>query len=200
MPQFVLPQNLLEQKTLLNNNIKSTIFHIFLLTRLLIPYLAATPDSKVINLTSCLAFATSGDFDYKKASEQSSYDPMKNYCVSKNAIVLSTLSLREKLSSLGVSSFIVHPGFVSSGHYKACAAFHSIATFLSKLKIRLPSQGTTTIMFLALTPNEELANYSKACYYSDGMPILPVQKHCNKELREDLWEDSCCKVGLCDDI
>lgn len=68
----------------------------FLLTRLLLNKLKATGQSKIINLSS-LAHYNAGECDFSKVNLESAYNPNRNYCLSKAALIMTAYSLRKKL-------------------------------------------------------------------------------------------------------
>lgn len=78
----------------------------FLLTRLLVPLLAASAPARIVNVAS----AGQAEIRFDDVMLERGYDGWQAYCQSKLALVMSTLDLADELRDRGVTVNTLHPG------------------------------------------------------------------------------------------
>ncbi|KAI0195869.1 putative short-chain dehydrogenase [Astrocystis sublimbata] len=84
----------------------------FLLTKLILDKILASPAPTVVNLTSTGYELSEVLFDDVNFNDGKSYDPWVAYGQAKTANILHVVGLHGKYSSKNLASFAVHPGFV----------------------------------------------------------------------------------------
>eukprot|EP00057_Strongylocentrotus_purpuratus_P007320 XP_011661794.1 PREDICTED: retinol dehydrogenase 12-like [Strongylocentrotus purpuratus] len=84
----------------------------FLLTLLLLDLLKASAPSRIVNVSS-LAHQF-GKMNFDDIMSTKNYDYIEAYSQSKLANVLFTRELAKRLNGTGVTSYVLHPGGVSS--------------------------------------------------------------------------------------
>lgn len=166
----------------------------YLLTRLMVTKLKATPDSKIVNLTSFFHYGA-GNCDFSKINEKDSYTPYNNYALSKAAIVMSSCSFQERLSSSGVQVFAVHPGIVATELFRHMPLRYSLSISLIPYLTKTPFQGALTTLRVALMPSDAF-KYSKSRYFADEVPMMPLLATRDAEKREALWRITCDQLNL----
>lgn len=166
----------------------------FLLTVLLAPKLKSTSDSKVINLTS-LAHYGGGNCDFSKVNEKAAYNPFDSYALAKAAVVMSSYSFQEKLSSFGVQVFAVHPGIVATDLFRHLPFGNSLLKNITPYLAKSPLQGALTTLRIALTPSEMYKNY-KSRYFADEIHMIPLLATRSPEKREALWNSTFKELNI----
>ena len=78
----------------------------FLLTRSLLPLLAASAPARIVNVASI----GQAPIDFDDVMLENGYDGVHAYCQSKLALVMLTFDLAEELAATGVTANCLHPG------------------------------------------------------------------------------------------
>ena len=78
----------------------------FLLTRSLLPMLAASAPARIVNVASI----GQAPIDFDDVMLENGYDGVHAYCQSKLALVMLTFDLAEELAATGVTANCLHPG------------------------------------------------------------------------------------------
>ncbi len=119
----------------------------FLLTRLLLPQLAAAPRARIVNVASQLARGLDlSDVQY----ERRPYVGREAYAQSKQAGRMLTWALARRLKGTGLTVNALHPGFVATEIFgKGGGLLGAIASLYSKASARSPREGADTVVYLA---------------------------------------------------
>ena len=119
---------LLFQRCLTEENIEKTMatnyFGPFLLTNLLLDLLIKSAPSRIINVVS--EGQLKGEFDLAELTAPKKYKPMKVYSLSKQAEILFTYELAEKLREKNVTSNCFYPGLVKTNLGKPDRGFYKL--------------------------------------------------------------------------
>ena len=124
----------------------------FLLTLLLLDHIKASPDGRIINVSSDAHCGYSADFDYVKGA--GAYDRKVAYGRSKLANLLFTYELARRLADTTTTVNALHPGMAISNFAKNNGliswAKHNVS-YLLKRQLISPSKAAETIVYLALS-------------------------------------------------
>ena len=116
----------------------------FLLTRLLLPALAA--DARIINVSSKVHYRGRLDLD-SIDNPRTHYSSTAAYSRSKLANVLDTFALARRLAATGISVNCLHPGVVAT---HLLPGWLNLIRPLIRRSILTPEQGARTSLYLAL--------------------------------------------------
>lgn len=133
----------------------------FALTGHLYSLLKQTPGARVVTLTSG-AYKWATGIDYDNLRTEKSYDPVREYGISKLADLWFALELQRKMNSAGADlySIAAHPGIVRTGLQR-----HIDATALNSYnEVMEPWQGALPALFAATSPEASKGGY----YGPDG--------------------------------
>ena len=174
------------EMTLATNHLAS-----FLLTRLLLPSLEASPYARIINVASHAHYGN--PVDLSNVELKRGYLPLTAYNRSKFANVLFTYALARRLEGKKITVNAMHPGFVST-------SLGSNNGFLIRPLARLvlsmgitPEEGARTVVYLAASPEVEGLN-GKYFYLQKSVPS--DRRTYDVELQENLWGMSEEKTGV----
>lgn len=133
----------------------------FALTGHLYPLLKQTPGARVVTLSSG-AYKWVTGIDYDNLRSEKSYDPVREYGISKLADMWFALELQRKMDHAGsdLYSLAAHPGIVRTGLQR-----HIDATALNTYNdVMEPWQGALPALFAATSPEASKGGY----YGPDG--------------------------------
>lgn len=135
----------------------------YLLGRLLSPRLLAGQPARVINIVSSAA----GSFDVDDLDwTRRAYDGFKAYSQSKQALMMLTWTLAQRLAGSGVVVNAVSPGFVKTAFLNEARGFVPVLLrLISPLAAVTPEKGAATPLWVALAP--ELARVTGK-YFESG--------------------------------
>ncbi|MBT8212703.1 MAG: SDR family NAD(P)-dependent oxidoreductase [Acidimicrobiia bacterium] len=160
----------------------------FLLTNLLVPRLAASAPSRVINVTSGGMYTQRirvRDLQWERHPE---WNGSAAYARTKRGQVILTEMWAERLGSHDITFHSMHPGWADTpGVQKSLPAFR----LLTRPILRTPDQGADTIVWLAAADEALDAN---GLFWHDRMPR---STHRSKKTlakpgdREELWTRLC---------
>ncbi len=142
----------------------------YLLTRLLLPVLAATSDARIINVSSGGMYTQKihpADLNYTRGV----YDGATAYARAKRGLVILSEVWAEDLKDRRVCVQAMHPGWVDTpGLEASLPGFHRLVRPL----LRNPNQGADTITWLAASP---VAGRTSGLFWLDRKPrathVLP---------------------------
>lgn len=156
----------------------------FLLTRLLLPLLAATPESRVITVASGGMYSQPLDVSNLVLAEDE-YDGTIAYAKAKRAQVALNEEWAEREDGTGVTFHAMHPGWADTpGVVDALPTFHKVVG----RALRTPEEGADTIVWLA---RSRVPLESNGRFWLDRKPrataYLPKTRM-SDEAKRALWE------------
>jgi len=159
----------------------------FLLTLDLLPLLKASPDARVVTVSSESHFRTW--IDVKRINNPLLYNGLWAYKVSKLANMLFTLELNRRMAGTNVHAFAVDPGLVNTDiGLKGTAGISNLVWKLRQRDGVPPEKPAETIAYLCSEPT--LHNSTDA-YWRDLHPLSPSKQAQNEDTARHLWEFSC---------
>jgi retinol dehydrogenase 12 len=167
----------------------------FLLTHLLRGKLRASPDSRVVVVSSEAHRRMHVDFD--DLMLQNDYGQFRAYGRSKLANLLFTRALARRLQGTGAVCNALHPGVVRTGIFRdAPALVRGVLSTIARPLLLSPERGARTSLYLASAP--EVAGRSGE-YYIRCKPARPSDAALDDVAAERLWETSARLVGVAAD-
>jgi NAD(P)-dependent dehydrogenase (short-subunit alcohol dehydrogenase family) len=161
-----------------------------LLTSLLLKKLEASPEGRIINVSSALH--KNGKIEFDNLNGEKKYSGSHAYANSKLALVLYTFLLAKKLVGTNCVVNALHPGVVATGIWKSTGGplkplLMFIANTLSRFGFILtPEQGAKTLIYLASSPEVQGIN-GKYFVNCKEVPSAPVSYE--TELQQKLWDE-----------
>lgn len=163
----------------------------FFLTFLLLDLLKHSAPSRVINVSS--AAHAMGNINFDDLNAEKSYHGAKAYAQSKLANVLFTRELAKRTEGMGVTTSAVDPGVVNTeiGRHLPNPLNMLMKTF--SFMIRTSAEGAYTIIYCAVTPENQLLNggYYRSCACVDSCRAGQDDGTALK-----LWAVSCHLLGI----
>jgi NAD(P)-dependent dehydrogenase (short-subunit alcohol dehydrogenase family) len=154
-----------------------------LLTHLLLPALAESPQGRIVNVSSGAHLG--GQLDWDNLQGEKHYDPLGAYCLSKLGIVMVTVELGRRLRGRGaITVNALHPGVVSTRLLRAGFGGHGPDS---------AGEASQTSVQLALSP--ELAT-STGGYYARGRVSRSHPLAGERSITSRFYEQSCQMVGV----
>ncbi len=163
----------------------------FLLTNLLIARLAASPEGRVVTVSSTAHRTARLDLD--QVAQPRRYRPMVAYADSKLANVLFTAELARRLSGTSVTANCLHPGTVRTSFGQTGRPWLRVGLLIVAPFIRSPESGAATLIHLASSP--EVTGQTGG-YYVNGKPRAPSAAARDESLARRLWKLSTDLTGL----
>lgn len=156
----------------------------YLLTRRMIPLLER--GGCIVN-TGSLTYRIGRVNEAMFVPDASRYTRFGTYGVSKQAVVLFTLELAERLRERGVRVYAVDPGVVNTGIITMHRWFDWIVDVLFRPAIRTPQEGAErTLSLLA----GEAADFAPAVYWGRRRPVKLSSRVLDNPYRSRLWADT----------
>jgi NAD(P)-dependent dehydrogenase (short-subunit alcohol dehydrogenase family) len=157
----------------------------FLLTNLLLDTIKASVPSRIINVSSDAHKGAKINFDDLQGKTK--YGTMRAYGQSKLANILFTYELARKLEGSGVTSNVLHPGFVASSFgSNMTGVFRLVLRFLHLFALS-PEKGAETSIYLATSPN--VAN-TTGKYFVKKKEVRTSAESYDEKVAEKLWKVS----------
>ena len=157
----------------------------FVLTNLLLKALANGAPARVVNVSSSahwmFAKMDFEDINYEKRS----YDKMGAYGQSKLANVLFSKELHNKVKDHGITTYSLHPGWISTELVRHDTSFILINVIVGSLYARTPVQGAQTSIYCAV--EEGLEKHSGG-YFSNCTLSTASADGRNDGYAKKLWE------------
>lgn len=179
----------------------------FALTGLLMPALVATPNSRVVTVSS-LAHKMVKRMNFEDLMSERSYKSWNVYGQSKLANLLFTTELQRRLTTGGYSTIAVaaHPGFTATNLQGAAARIKGnsvelhITEFVSRIIGQSPAMGVLPTLFAATAPGLPGDSYigPKDLKQSRGYPTMVDRSEAAQNVAEArrLWEVSTDLTGV----
>jgi retinol dehydrogenase-12 len=164
----------------------------FLLTHLLYPNIAASPDGRIINIGS--DSHRYGKINFEDLNLQKSYHGLKAYGQSKLANLLFTYHLHRIKKDDHVSVYCVQPGLVKTDiGVKHTNPFHSLMWKLRRLGGMTPDEAAKTAIFLATDAD---VGTKSGLYWDKCKPKPSSARSKSAEDAERLWKisEQLCKI------
>lgn len=162
----------------------------FLLSHLLYPLLEASPDGRIVNVSSDSHFQIKGLF-FDDLYLTRRYHGLRSYAQSKLANLLFTYEFERRKSNSQISIHAVQPGLVQTDiGLKHTSWLHALAWRVRRQMSgrKSPEEGAATSIFLAST--DSLAGRS-GLYWDDCQPKPSSKASYDEEAATRLWEESC---------
>jgi len=163
----------------------------FLLTRLLMPRLAAAPAARIVVVSSEAHRGARLDFDDLMSTQVAGL--LAAYGRSKLANLLFTRALAARLAGGTVTANALHPGVVRTHLFHRSPWLQRLMDTLGRPFLLSPEQGAATSVYLASSP--EVAGRSGG-YYARCRPLEPAAAALNDVDAERLWQASERLTGL----
>jgi len=179
----------------------------FLLTNLLMDRLREGKPSRVINVSSINYAAFGIQFDdltgkntwYNGSGFATYSGPFLAYAQSKTAKILFTIELNERMKGFG-NSYALHPGTIITklvvdalSTYIDSQQLIELISFLATPLFKTPSQGSSTQLYLATSPDLEGVGGK---YYVSCNEVIPYPHATDPVIAKKLWELSEKMVHL----
>ena len=157
----------------------------FVLTNLLLKALANGAPARVVNVSSS-AHWMFGKMDFEDINyEKRSYDKMGAYGQSKLANVLFSKELHNKVKDHGITTYSLHPGWISTELVRHDTSFILINVIVGSLYARTAVQGAQTSIYCAV--EEGLEKHSGG-YFSNCTLSTASADGRNDGYAKKLWE------------
>jgi NAD(P)-dependent dehydrogenase (short-subunit alcohol dehydrogenase family) len=164
----------------------------FLLTNLLLPVLKATPNARVVSVSSAAHFQ--GKLDFANLQGEQKFSGWKAYSDSKLENALFTFALTRRLAGSSVTANCLHPGFVKTsfgdGNTDWFAKLFGIAKNLFAIT---PEAGAKTMIHLASSP--DVAGVTGK-YFDKSKIASSSAASLDQNVQEQLWAHSEKLAGL----
>lgn len=162
-----------------------------LLTSLLLKKLEASPQGRIINVSSALH--KNGKIEFDNLNGEKKYSGSHAYANSKLALVMHTYSLAKKLAGTNCVVNVLHPGVVATGIWKSTGGpFKPLLMFIANTLSRFgfiltPEQGAKTLIYLASSPEVQGINGK---YFVNCKEVTSVPVSYDTELQKKLWDET----------
>lgn len=175
------------EKTFLVNHLAP-----FLLTNLLLDALRASPQGRIVNVSS--EAHRSGVLSLDDLTLARGYSGTKAYARSKLANILVTRELGHRLADTPITVNAMHPGVVATHIWKAgWAPLDRVIQWVVSRFALPPEEGADTVLYLAAAP--QVAGVSGQ-YFIRRQAVEPAPQAREAETARRLWEISASIVGL----
>ena len=164
----------------------------YLLTRLLLPRLAASAPARVVVVASGAHRRARLDFDDLQMAH--GFSGRIAYSRSKLCNILFTRELARRIAGTGVTANCLHPGFVATRFGDNTDGLFRVALSLGKRLLALtPAQGAETLIYLATSP--DIASVS-GLYFGKCHVQTPSAAAQDDGAALRLWDASARIAGL----
>ncbi|XP_051882118.1 dehydrogenase/reductase SDR family member on chromosome X [Pristis pectinata] len=170
----------------------------FLLTHLLLDALrqsgSSDHNSRIVTLSSATHYI--GELNLNDLQSRHSYSSHGAYAQCKLALVLFSYQLQQRLAVEGsyVISNVVDPGVVNTDLYRHTTWLFKLCKWLTSwLLFQTPSQGASTVIYAAVSPDLE---GSGGFYLTNGQKTKSADVSYDEDLQKELWTRSCKLVGI----
>ncbi|HUB96692.1 MAG TPA: SDR family oxidoreductase [Stellaceae bacterium] len=164
----------------------------YLLTRLLLPRLAASAPARIVNVAS--GAHRGAQLDFNDLQMARGYRGRTAYQRSKLCNILFTRELARRIVDMGVTANCLHPGFVATGFGDNTDGLFRIALSIGKRLVAIsPARGAETVVYLATAP--EVASKS-GLYFGECRVETPSTAARDDVAALKLWNESARIAGL----
>jgi len=152
----------------------------FLLTNLLLDHLKASPQGRIVNVSS--AAHKQGQIFFDDPNLKAKYSGLKAYAQSKLANILHAVELARRLDGTAVTANALHPGVVGTniGNGTWASFFFKTLGFL----LLSPEKGARTSIYLATSPGVSAIS---GRYFEKRKAITPAKQARDVEAARKLW-------------
>ncbi len=164
----------------------------FYLTHLLLPGLAGSVESRLLNVNSNSHFMAS--FDHRNLNLDRRYQGLRAYSRSKLANVYFTYEFERRNPFSQLSTYVLHPGLVNTdiGAKNGKYIERLIWNWRSR-RGKTPAEGADTSIYLATEDRDELAS---GLYWDNRRPRKSSKLSYHMENARILWEKSMQWCGI----
>jgi NAD(P)-dependent dehydrogenase (short-subunit alcohol dehydrogenase family) len=163
----------------------------FLLTHLLLAPLKATPDARIVNVSSDAH--RKAQFDFADLQGAQRYRGWRAYSQSKLANLLFTYELARRLAGTGITANAVHPGFVATRFGHNNRGLVALFVWLAQFMALSPEQGAETLIYLATSP--EVVGVT-GTYFVQKHSVESSRASYDQAAAQRLWQLSVELTGL----
>lgn len=158
----------------------------FLLTKLLLGHLRASPSGRIVNVSS--EAHRQDQMEFNNLGFQKGYFGFKAYARSKLANILFTYELARRMENTNVTVNALHPGRVATNIWKTNFSFFGPALKWIMAQFSLtPEQGADNSIFLASSPEVERVTGK---YFIQREPKQSSPVSYDENVAKKLWEVS----------
>lgn len=161
----------------------------FYLTHLLLDALRASPQGRVINLSSSVY--RGGKFDPDNLQGEHRFSTIGAYAASKLHVLLFTIELAQRLAPTRVTANAVHPGIVRTPMMRGAEGIFRAISYAALPFSRSADRGAATSVFLATSAR---ASQASGKYFVNARPRKVRTAHNTPQNRDLLWNlsmDAC---------
>jgi len=162
----------------------------YLLTRLLLDCVIASPAGRIVNVSS--AAHRAARMDLARINDPASFRGWRAYADSKLGNVLFTAALARRLPPHTTVN-AMHPGPVGSNFAGRDAGVLTPLMKVARPFLRTPARGAQTVVWLA---TDASVTGASGGYFVDERPKRPSRKARDEALQERVWTASAEAVGL----
>ena len=163
----------------------------FLLTMRLLPLLEASPQGRIINVSSDAHRGARLSFDNLQFAN--GYSGFRAYAQSKLANILFTRELARRMADTSLTVNALHPGFVASNFGKNNGAITKLMMTLLRPFARSSERGAETSLYLATADN---VSHISGAYFADKKMVTPSVAARDAESAARLWAISEELTGM----
>jgi NAD(P)-dependent dehydrogenase (short-subunit alcohol dehydrogenase family) len=163
----------------------------FMLTNLLKDALLASPESRVVNVSSEAHRFT--HIDFNNLQLERGYNSLRAYALSKLCNILFTRELARRCTKTTLTTNCLHPGAVATNFANTANSFFKFLFKFGKHFLLSPEQGAQTMIYLAT--ESEAAQYNGA-YFEKKKTRSVSAEALSDEHATRLWELSEEMTGL----
>jgi NAD(P)-dependent dehydrogenase (short-subunit alcohol dehydrogenase family) len=164
----------------------------FLLTNLLLPVLKATPNARVVSVSS--AAHTSGKLDFANLQGEQKFNGWKSYSDSKLENALFTFALARRLAGSSVTANCLHPGFVKTSFGEGNSGIFAVVLGIAKNLFAISIEaGAQTMIHLSSSP--DVAGVTGK-YFDKSKIASSSAASLDQAVQEQLWVHSEKLAGL----
>jgi NAD(P)-dependent dehydrogenase (short-subunit alcohol dehydrogenase family) len=162
---------------------QTNYFSPFLLTNLLIPLLAASGSSRIVNVTS--AMYRIGVLNLEKPGFIMLRNGFSAYAASKLALLLFTMELSDRLTGKGITGNALHPGLVNTKIMTLRKWYDFFIRYYIDRRAIGVEEGAATSIYLAASP--EVDGISGK-YFSECKEVMAKIAPNYLAMKKTLWE------------
>lgn len=164
----------------------------FLLTQQLLPILSASPDSRVITVSSNSHYTTW--FNPRNASNPGFYNLLWAYKVSKLSNVLFTAEFNRRNPETRLHAYAVDPGLVNTDI--GLKGNNGLVNWFWSLRQKNGTDAEIPVRTILRLASDIRDNLDTHLYWKNRQPTRPSRAALNPDLAKRLWEESCRLCGI----
>lgn len=171
----------------------------FVLTQKLFPLLQATPDSRIVTVSSIVTKMKDADIYFDDLQFERQYKKMASYAQSKLANILFALELHSRLVTSGsqVKSLLAHPGYTATNLQQNMGLLGSM---MNAMLAQKPEMGALPTLRAATDPSAKSGDYFGPSRFGEyrGNPVRvsPPALGLDPSTRKKCWAMSESLTGV----